>query len=273
MSMMWIGGAATVISLATTAIGTGMSYYAQQQQAANAQAMANYNAAVMQQNAQIQAQMAQQQAIYQAEQQAAFAEAQAQAQENNAIALEQQAETAAAQGREAAARVRMENEAMLAMQRAKYAKAGLVNEGTPLIVLAEQAKLGELNAQDAIYQAELERSSLLYGAKLQRSEASYSLIAAEQARVQGQYDSAAAAVGLSMANNEAELVRLQGASDAWGYQMGANASLISGIGSMANTAMNYAYTAPSINRSTVPGGAYNQYAPVRKATPVYASIS
>jgi hypothetical protein len=231
-----------VASLAVGAVGTGMSYYAQQEQAANAQAVANYNAAVAQQNAQIQAQMAAQQAQYQAQQQAAFAEAQAQAQQNNAIALEQQAEAAAARGREAARRMRMEHEAMLAMQRGKFAKAGVVNEGTPLLVLAEEAKLGELSVADALYQADLERSGKLYSAQLQRSDADMSLIAAEQARVQGEYDSLAAAAGLDIANNQAELVRLQGASDAYNYRMGANASLISGITSGVGTATNFAYT-------------------------------
>lgn len=221
------------ISLAATAVGTGMSYYSQQQQASNAQAVANYNAAIMQQNAQVELQMAQ----YQAQQNAAIANAQAQAQMNNAAALEQQAAAAEAQGREQAARTRANNEAMLATQRAKYAKAGVVNEGTPLVVLAKSAEIGELSVQDVAYQAELERNSKLYAADLQKYESGFSLIAAQQAEYQG----LAASAGYDIAMNEAELAKMQGASDAAKYQMGANASLISGISSAAGQVGNYAY--------------------------------
>ena len=91
-----VGAVVTAVSLAATAVGTGMSYYSAQSQAANAQAVANYNAQIMAQNAQVEMQMAQQMATYQAQQQAAIANAQAQAQMNNAAALEQQAAAAEA---------------------------------------------------------------------------------------------------------------------------------------------------------------------------------
>lgn len=253
--------AATIASLVATAAGTGLSMYGQQQQAQNAASIANYNAQIQRQNANIQARMS----INQANTNARIAQAQYQQGQNNAITLRNQATAQEAQGRERARRLREEQDRALSTRRAKYAASGVVNEGSPLAVLADTARLTELNIQDAAHQTELERQQSLHQAELEQFQSGFSLIDAQTES----YKAMAADSARRIAYREADLTKLSGQSQAQGYQIGATSSLISGLGQMAGTAQNYFYNAkPGVDRTTIPGGTYNPYAPIRRARAV-----
>ncbi|CAN5773594.1 hypothetical protein BH09VER1_BH09VER1_46290 [soil metagenome] len=215
------------VSLAATAASTGIAYYGQQQQASNAQAIANYNAAAQRQNADIQARLAQQQSTW--NQQAQMA--QYQAQQNNATTLDNQARAVEAQGREQVDRLRVQQERLLATQRAHYAKAGVVNEGSPLAVLADTAKTTELGIQDAAYQTELESRQWQQKAADERFQSGFSLMDASIEK----YKQSSIAIGQQIAYRDADLTKMQGTAQAQGYQTAAGATLLSGAASMAKT--------------------------------------
>lgn len=219
---------ATVLSLATTAVGTGLSYYAQQQQAQNAERMAQYNYEIQRQNAEINAKMA----AYQADVNTKVAMSQYQAGQNNAAALEGQATAAEAQGRERARRMREENQRMLALQRSRYGKAGVTSEGTPLAVMAETAGNLELGVQDAAFETELESRTFRRRADMERYQSGFSLL---DAGVQ-QYQAAASQAGRKIALRQAEINRIAGRSEASGIRTASYGTLIAGAGQMANTA-------------------------------------
>lgn len=223
----------TAVSLAATAVSTGLSFYGQQQQAKNASAIANYNYEMQRRNAEVNARMAQQQAQW--NQQSAMA--QYQAQQNNALALEQQARATEAQGREQARRMREEQDALLARQRAAYGASGVVNEGTPLVVLADTARKTELDIQDKAYQTELESRQWLRKAEDERFQSGFSLMDAQLA----EYEGAAANIGKQMAYRQADLSRMSGMATAQGYRNQSYATLISGAADMAGQSANYFY--------------------------------
>lgn len=214
-------------SVAVSAIGTGLTYYSQQQQAANAERMAQYNYDVQRQNAEVQAKMAQ----YQADINTRAAMAQHQAGLNNAAALEGQANAVEAQGRERARRMREENLRMLAIQNAKYGRSGVSSEGTPLAVMADTAANLELGVQDAAYETELESRTFRRRAEMERFQAGFSLMDAGVA----QYEAAAARTGRGLALRQAELNRLSAKNQAQGLRYSSYGTLISGAGNVANT--------------------------------------
>ena len=97
-----------IAALATSAVGTGISVYGQMQQASAQKRMANYNAKVA---------------------------------ENEAIRVQQE-------GQEERDRQRREHRRLIGRQRTQIAKSGLQETGSPLAVLAENAGMLELQAQD-----------------------------------------------------------------------------------------------------------------------------
>ncbi len=248
-----------IASAAVSLAGTGISAYSQQQQAENSERMAAYNAAVLRNNADLQTRMAQQQAAV--NQQVAMA--QYDAQQKNAAALANQAEGVEAQGREQARRMREEQERVLSLQRARTAKSGLVNEGSPLVVLADTARLTELNIQDTAYETNLKRTDLLYKAEQERYQSGFSLL---DAGMEG-YRSQMADVSRRIAYRQADLAALAGQSEAAQSRAGVTASLISGIGSAVGQGFSAA-GAVAGQYSSYPGGAYNPLASVRKPLPI-----
>lgn len=100
--------ALTSIAIAATAVGTGLSVYGQLQQASNAKALGQYNAKL----------------------------------------AEEQAKQTEMDARETLRRKRQENKKFSSRQRGAYARAGVLNEGTPLEVMAETAGTLELQALD-----------------------------------------------------------------------------------------------------------------------------
>lgn len=249
-----------VISVAASAAGTGMSMYAQSEQAKTSQRMAEYNAAIQRQDADMQARLAQ----YQAGVNAQVAQAQAQAQINNAQTLANQAVGVEAEARERARRSREESERAQSLMRARYAKSGVVAEGTPLVVLANEGRNAELAVHTGLYQSELQRQSLLRQSELERYQSNFSLMEAAQY----DYEGLAASAGKRIAYRNANMTVLAGQAQASALRSQGTASLFSGISSAAGTAMNYAYMSPSVDRSTMTGGTYNPYAKVLRAQAV-----
>lgn len=223
--------ALTVASLAVTAVGAGLSYYSQQQQASNAESTANYNRQVADQNNRINLELAQRQSSWQAQN----AEARAKAGQNNATALQQQGRAAEAQAREEGRRLREQNERQLSMQRARYGKAGVTSEGSPLAVMAETASLLELGVQDVNYRGDMEGRAYDRRAELERFESGFSLFDAGIAR----YEGAAAEAGFSINQNKAKADYLSGMNQAQGYRNAATSTLISGAGQAINIGANY----------------------------------
>ena len=225
-------------AITALAIGTvvsfgaaGLSYYGQQQQAENAQATADYNYQLQQQNAEYNRQIAAQQNRWQ---QQVYAN-NAQAQQNNALAIQDQARAVESQSREQARRTREENKSLLAKQRARYAKSGVVNEGTPLSIMAETAGILELQVQDAAYVADMSARSLDRQAAMEIQGADNTLFDAGVA----QYEAAAAEAGIAISLNDAKVDRMSGYNAAKGYELASYGSLLSGIGDVASQGGTY----------------------------------
>jgi hypothetical protein len=121
--------ALALASLSLAAVGTGTAFYSAVQQGKTAKATGEYNAKLA---------------------------------ENQALQEDMEA-------RENIRRKRDENRRLLATQRGKYAKAGVVEEGTPLEVMAESAKFLELDALEMSRQSST-RTALLR-AQAQRDRA------------------------------------------------------------------------------------------------------
>lgn len=226
------GGATLLLaSLATTAIGTGISFYGQQEAAKSQQRVADYNYEIARQNAQIQSNAAKTQAQWNE----ASLNAQLQAQQNNATALEAQARAKEAEGREVANREREKNARILATQRAKYAKSGVTSAGSPLLVEAESAALLELGVQDVLVESNNEAKNFQYQADLSRWQTNFTqLDLAKNA-----YDLAAAEAGHGIDLYSAGVSRDAGYAQARGTSMGAYSSLISGFGQGLNSYAGY----------------------------------
>ena len=121
---------ALIAVCATAAVaGAGISGYGMYQSGQSQKAMANYNAKLAR---------------------------------NEAIAKEQQSHAESLQ-------MRKDKERLTASQRARYAKSGaLMTEGTPLLVMAEQAGMMELDILNAHRNRSLEAQALRSQAKLDK---------------------------------------------------------------------------------------------------------
>ena len=219
----------------------------QAQQYAMVQAQYNYQLAVANQAIQ---QRNQQMALHQA----AFAQQKYQLQLNQAKALEEESNAVRGRQREEARRIRAEGARRQGIIIAKYGGSGvLVTEGSPLVVLADEARLTAAQVQDATYVAELESRKKLYGAEIQRFEAQFTLL--EKAGYEGkafdarmaefgtvleqanqrnnmaaaEYNSLISGVQYGMAQREADMIRVGGTVNA----------ITSGFSSLASVGMNY----------------------------------
>lgn len=219
MSLAAIAVVGTVVSVAAAGIGAYVQYQGQQQQAKNATAIANYNARVQQQNADYQSKLA----VRQAQINASFN----QTQQNQVVGIDQQAAAIRAQAQEDVRRNEERQRRMIATQRAGYAKAGVLMEGSPLAVLADTAGIFELQNQDTQYEAETKAMALEREAALRRAglaaDASVLSLNAAAARYAGR-----------VGRDEAQITRMQGAAQAQGYRTAAYGSLLSGVGSAAS---------------------------------------
>lgn len=235
-----------IANLIVSAVSTGVGVYGQMQQAESAQNIADYNAQVQQNNAQLQAQIAMRNAQIQAQgaqYSAQAAQAQYEAGMNNATVLAQQARSVEEASRIQAEQQREENQRLLARQRARYAAAGVVSsEGSPLAVLAETAGRLELGVQNQMHEANLQARELDWRSKIERYNAGFSLLDAAMDSYGGDvalWRGELAQLGASVAEDEAELTRWSGVTEAQGYRLGALGSLLGGVGGMAGDAYRY----------------------------------
>ena len=244
-----MAGATATILAGTAIFGTlasaGMSFYGQQQQAAAAQRMADYNFAVAQQQAKVQAQVAQYQsqlAHRQAQMASQAAQMQYDAQLSNAAQFDQQAQRVENEARERARRMRSENERMMGAQRARFGKSGVTSAGSPLMVMAETAGLMELGVADELYKADLERTAFFRKGEVERFQAGFSILdkaAAEYEMSAARFQGDMAKQGYALAINTARGERMAGYNAASGMRMGSYGTLLEGVGNAANTGFNY----------------------------------
>lgn len=205
------------IAIAASLASAGMAYYGQQQQAQAADRMAQYNYAVQKQQMEMQARM---QSIA-ADQQYQAGMQNAQIAQNDATRVEQEA-------RERAKRMRAENERLLGEQRARFGKAGVTSEGTPLAVMAESAGLMEMAVSDELYKADMERTAFNRKADVEKWQAGYSMI-----------DKAAADYNQASARYRATPILMEGQNTATALRTNSYGSLISGVSDAARIGMNY----------------------------------
>jgi hypothetical protein len=208
-----LAGVAIVSSIAAA----GVSYYGQQQQAASAERLANYNYQVQLQQAQMQAQM-----------QKVAADQQYQAGMQNSTAMQNEGLRVEQEARERAKRMRSENERLLGQQRAQFGKAGVTSAGSPLAVMAESAGLMELAVGDELYKADMERSAYYRKAEVEKWQAGYSLV-----------DKAAADYNAASASFRAQPILLEGQNTANALRVNSYGSLISGVTQAASMGANY----------------------------------
>ena len=204
---------AAVASLASA----GIAFYGQQQQAQAAERMAQYNYAVQKQQMEMQARM-----------QSIAADQQYQAQMQNAQIAQNDATRVEQEARERAKRMRAENERLLGEQRARFGKAGVTSEGTPLAVMAESAGLMEMAVSDELYKADMERTAFLRKADVEKWQAGYSLV-----------DKAAADYNAATSTYRAQPILMEGQNTAAALRTNSYGSLISGVSGAASIASGY----------------------------------
>lgn len=214
------GVTATVLAgtaIAASLASAGMAFYGQQQQAQAADRMAQYNYAVQKQQMEMQARM-----------QSIAADQQYQAQMQNAQIAQNDATRVEQEARERAKRMRAENERLLGEQRARFGKAGVTSEGTPLAVMAESAGLMEMAVSDELYKADMERTAFLRKADVEKWQAGYSMI-----------DKAAADYNQASARFRATPILMEGQNTATALRTNSYGSLISGVSDAARIGLNY----------------------------------
>lgn len=223
-----MGAEIAAIAIIGSLASAGISYYGQQQQAASAQRMAQYNYSIQRQQMEMQARM-----------QSIAADQQYQAGMQNAKTMENEGLRVEQEARERARRMRTENERMAGAQRARFGKAGVVMEGTPLAVMAESAGLMELAVSDELYKANNERSAFYRKAEVEKWQAGYSLI-----------DQAAADYNAATSTFRAQPILMEGQNTATALRVNSYGSLISGVSDAASMGRSY-YGGGSIDASTL----------------------
>lgn len=183
-------------AMAMSAVGTGVAVYGQRQQAKTAKAAGEYNARVDEANAVATAQTA----------------------DYNAKLAENEALNAEMEGSENIRRKRLENARYSATQRARFAKAGVTDEGSPLLVMAETNKLLEMDAQEINREAQIRAKQLRAQAK--------------ETRRTGDWQS-------TMYKSQAGFSRAYGAASARAANIGAAATLIQGAGNTMGMAAGF----------------------------------
>lgn len=216
--------ATIVISLAAA----GYSAYAQNEAADKAEQMANYNAEMQKRNNEMNYRIAEQNNEYQRK----LIEINAQQQRNDAAMVDNQAVTNFEQAREQIRRTRQEKAQMLSRQRASYAAAGVLTQGSPVEVLAETAGLYELQAADALYQNDLQNKELAYRADVLRQGGDVEAYKQNLVNL----DAYSAKVARDTGQAQTSLNRLSALNEVSGMRMAATGTLISAAAGATSTA-------------------------------------
>lgn len=207
-------------SLAVSAAGAGASYYQSSSAAKTQEQFARYNRMIEETNASLNQRMM----MAQADAQRRALEAQAAVQGANANMLRGMADAQTGQDRENIRRTREDHLRFQAIQRAKIAKSGVIEEGSPLEILADTAGLMELTISDMQYESNINRTKTMWQADLEQAGAGATLMSAGQTRL----DQIGAKVGYRTSMNQARINEMGGLSSAKGTRRQATATLISG---------------------------------------------
>lgn len=214
-------------------IGAGISLYSSQQQAKAQSRIANLNFQAQMQAGNQQLELAKlqydtNQKIY--EQQAASGR-------NNALAMKAQADSTDVNARMDATRTRDDFERMKAVQRARLAKGGVLEAGTPLDMLAETAGQMELAVANQTYESGLESAGQRFQADVENQNASLTEFGGA---LQGFKDQAAMA-GARNAMVGANIERLVGMNAARQTRQAGYASAFQSGAGLINSASNMRY--------------------------------
>lgn len=239
--------ALTVASLAATAVGTGISMYGQQQQAAQQERMAQYNYQIQQQNIAVQQKMA----AYQQEVNRANAAtmrnyADAQVAQGNQYAAAQEA-----QGLEQAKRTRMEKERVLAAQRGQFAASGVQIEGSPLAVLADTATNYELEANDVLYSANLGAQDTRYKSLTSATDSRWKASMLES-NGDATFDLAGIQSNLDTQRNN--LTRMSNLNTAGGTRLASYGTLMNGASNFGSSYASFYAPGKSVNATVSKAG-------------------
>jgi len=217
-------------SLVLGGVSAGVNYSAQKDQAETQAFLAEQNARIDSRNAALRQRTDEINALVTERQ----LEAEARANEANASQLEAQGEQVASRTRSEISRQRDEFRRVQARQRARIAKSGVVESGTPLAILGETAGQVQVALEEIQFQGEGERRQLQRRADLERFNGSQNLFDANIQKIQG----SAAAVRGTNALRTAEINRLAGVAGSRATRQRANASLISSGASLFGNASN-----------------------------------
>jgi hypothetical protein len=222
------------IAIGLSAVGAGVSFIGQMQQAKAAQGIANANAALQQQNSQMEAATLRAQAEIQkntAAQNLRLRQQEAGARFENANVMRQRA---LAQDEINAANIRKKREEygrMQATQVARYAAAGIVEStGSPLSLIAETAGIIARDIGEQTYADNLRQQGLLREASLERLGGEFALAGAtldySSELSASKIRESSAAATLLTGQRQSEITRLAGASQASVLRTGAFGGLL-----------------------------------------------
>jgi hypothetical protein len=232
-----MGWIVQVAGLVVGAIGAGKQYQAEKQAASNQEALARYNYAIQEQNIRQQQALAQWSAKSQSRMAMANAAMAQQTAETNARNTENQAEGVRRRGVEEQRRMRDDNQRFLGGVRARGAKSGVVSDlGSTAESYLESVRMMTLAANDAWWEMNTQRDSLLWDARMQRyggavAGAQYGMDAA-MAKAEGSL----APIRARMQLRQAQYERLAGLNQASGMRSAASAQAWSNTGSLLSSA-------------------------------------
>jgi hypothetical protein len=165
--------------------------------------------------------------------------------------LRAQADGVDSQARQQADNIRAEKARILGLQRSQYAAGGVTTEGSPLAVLADTANLYEMQVADTKLLANLESNKKRYEADMNSIVGDFNMnadlfssaMAKKSAQISfndAQFAEKAAGAGYRINMRQAAIEQMSGNATARATAMGGYSALASGVGSVANTGMNYA---------------------------------
>ncbi len=226
-----MGAAIPLIGLALGAVGTGISYYGQQQAAKTQAQFAMLNAQAQQAQAQMQGNTARAQAQMQAVQ----TQQQQKLAQVNAQTLRGEAESAAAAARVNISRQMDDQRRFRSMIQARAGASGTVaGQGSQLDILLQTAELQTLENAEYAYQTEIQRRSLFRQAEGAR-------LGAEQAGIQAGLDimgGEARASAYRAQGVQAQLAGLGQVASARGASLSALGAAAQGFGQLGFQAYN-----------------------------------
>ncbi len=226
-----------------TAVGAGVSAYGQYQAGQMQQSIANFNAAAQEKNARMQLMSMQASTAMQKQAAAAnfaLASQQAQAHYLNAKSLENQALGQDRINREIIRRRREQFAEAQGAQRASIAASGVVeSSGTPMDLVAEMAGTIQRDQEEQGYNFELQRRTIFREAEMERLGGDLAMAGATLDRSSSLREASLTAAGARMqylsGRREAEITRLSGDAARQAGNIGAAATLFSGVGGVART--------------------------------------